>query len=676
MQQEKILITSALPYANGPLHFGHLAGAYLPGDCYARFERLQGSDVLYLCGSDEYGVAITLSAEMAGRSPKEHIDLFHGMNSAFFERLNFSFDHYSRTSWEGHTPQAHQFFLDLFDNGFIEEQMSEQLYSEEDKRFLADRYVIGICPKCGFNSARGDECQKCGASYDAIELKEPRSKLTNAPLQTQKTRHWFLRLDKFKERLSDWINQKNWKPNVTNFVKKYIDDLKPRAITRDIDWGIPVPLEDAKGKVIYVWFDAPIGYISAAIQWAEKIGEPEKWKEYWCDEKTKLVNFIGKDNIPFHAVIFPAMLMGQNQPYKLVDELPANEFLNLEGRQFSKSDGWTIDLERFFESFSTDQIRYTLAANAPENSDSEFTWKDFQARCNGELLSKYGNLVNRTMVFIQKHYDGLIPPLTGLQEEDHHFLEEIKTITEDAKKAYKEFKLRKATQCIMELAQAGNVYFDKKKPWKAETKEAKGTTLACCLECLKAMALISSPVIPETAQKLWNLMTFDSSLETLQWDNVLNMTFPIGKALPKPAVLFSKIEDSTIQTEIDLLKSSLIVEKDKEPPPPLKEEITFDEFSKLDLRIGKVIAAEKVPKSKKLLVLTVDIGIETRSIVSGISQHYSPEEILGSKVVVVANLKPAKLMGIPSEGMILAGSFDDSLSVLQIEDLPIGTVIS
>ncbi|HSX03948.1 MAG TPA: methionine--tRNA ligase, partial [Rhabdochlamydiaceae bacterium] len=389
---QKILITSALPYANGPLHFGHIAGAYLPGDCYARFQRLLGNDVLYICGSDEYGVAITLSAELAKRTPKEHVDIYHHMIQDFFKKLDLSFDHYSRTTWSGHVADVQEFFLDLLKNGFIEEKITDQLYSEEDRRFLADRYVVGTCPKCGFEEARGDECQKCGSSYEATDLKNPRSKLTGHKLVLKPTKHWFLRFDLFKDRLASWIMQKHWKSNVLNFAKSYIEDLHPRAITRDSDWGVPIPLKGTEGKVFYVWFDAPIGYISATRDWAQTKDKPEAWKEYWFDPDTKLVQFIGKDNIPFHAVFFPAMTMGQDKPYKLVDELPANEFLNLEGRQFSKSEGWYIDLDDFFKQFSADQIRYYLAANAPESQDAEFSWKDFQARCNSELLGKFGNL--------------------------------------------------------------------------------------------------------------------------------------------------------------------------------------------------------------------------------------------------------------------------------------------
>lgn len=551
----KILITSALPYANGPLHFGHIAGAYLPADCYARFSRLSGNDVLYICGSDEYGVAITLSAEMAGRKPQEHVDLFHEINRELFRKLNFSFDHYSRTTWPGHVPTVQQFFLDLLENGYIEEKVTDQLYSEKDEKFLADRYVVGTCPKCGFENARGDECQKCGASYEAIDLKSPRSKQTGSPLTLKATKHWFLRFDLFKDQLRGWLDQKAWKANVVNFVKSYVDDLKPRAITRDSEWGIPIPLPGTEGKVLYVWFDAPIGYISATKEWAEKTGNPEAWKDFWLDSNTKYVQFIGKDNIPFHAVFFPAMEMGQNVPYKTVDELPANEFLNLEGRQFSKSDGWTIDLDRFFCNFTADQIRYTIAANAPETQDSEFTWKDFQNRCNSELLGKYGNLANRVLVFAQNQCGGVTPR----EAADPDFISKIQELAQEIHAAYSAFHLRKASSLVMELAQIGNVYFDGKKPWvlakTEETRAEMNRVIASCLECLKTLALVSYPIIPETASKLWNLLGFQTKLVNERWDEIMKSQVPEGQLLPKPEVLFKRVEPELIAQEQENLKA-------------------------------------------------------------------------------------------------------------------------
>ncbi|MDP1881073.1 MAG: methionine--tRNA ligase [Parachlamydiaceae bacterium] len=690
---KKILITSALPYANGPLHFGHIAGAYLPADCYARYQRLMKNQVLYICGSDEYGIAITLSAEMAGRTPKEHVDIFHQINRDFFEKLQISFDHYSRTTWEGHVETTQQYFLDLLKNGYIEERVTEQLYSAADQKFLADRYVVGTCPHCQFEQARGDECPRCGASYEATDLIHPRSKLTQSTLERRPTKHWFLLLDRFKDRLNTWVESKKWKSNVTNFIKDYIDHLHARAITRDSLWGIPVPLPETDGKVLYVWFDAPIGYISATKEWAQKNSQPDEWKKYWMDSDTTLVQFLGKDNIPFHASIFPAMTMGQNQPYKLVDELVANEFYNLEGKQFSKSDGWYIDLEEFFNQFSVDQIRYVIAANAPETSDSEFTWKDFQQRCNSELLGKYGNLANRVLVFIQLHCQGVIPSEKDLEPIDHQFLQDIKNIVDQAAECYENFKMRRASQVVMELAQLGNVYFDNKRPWvdaKDPTKHHRmKVTLACCLECLKCLALISYPIIPTTANKLWSLLGFDDSIEQKEWNKMIDETLPEGKKLTPPTILFRRIEDSEIAKETEKLKnlskikehkiiktekkmestqSAEISEKMSKPLNALKTEISIDDVVKLDLRVGVILEAERVPKSKKLIKMSVDIGLEKRTILGGIGEAYQPEQLIGKKVVVVANLKPATLMGIQSEGMLLAAKDANYLELVSIND--------
>lgn len=677
--KQKILVTSALPYANGPLHFGHLAGAYLPADCYVRFQRLMKRDVLFICGSDEYGIAITLSADLAKRTPKEHVDIYHRVNQDFFAKLQISFDHYSRTTWEGHVEPTHQFFNDLVANGHIEPRTTDQLYSEADHKFLADRYVIGTCPRCGFENARGDECPRCGASYDATELKNPRSKLTNSSLILKPTKHWFLLLEHFKDPLRVWLETKNWKPNVINFIKDYIDNMHARAITRDMTWGIPVPLPGSEGKVLYVWFDAPIGYISATKEWARKINKPDQWKDYWLDPTTKLVQFIGKDNIPFHASIFPAMVMGQNQPYKLVDELPANEFYNLEGKQFSKSDGWTIDLEDFFKRYTSDQIRYAIASNAPETSDSEFTWKDFQHRCNSELLGKYGNLVNRVLVFIRNQMGGATPAPGPLEPIDQEFLQHILTIVHQAAESFEQFKVRKACQLVMELAQIGNVYFDSKRPWKDVKEETTHgrlkTTLAYCLECLKALAVISHPIIPETSARLWQMLGFSDTLEERGWEKGLSTKIPEGLILPQPAVLFQKIEDAQIEEEVAKLHqlSSMQAKKEEksssQPLPllPLKQMITIEEVKKLDLRVGVIRQAERVPKSKKLLRLQVDIGLEDRTIVSGIGESYQTEELIGRQIILVANLAPATLMGVQSEGMLLAAKFEGGFELVRVD---------
>ncbi len=670
--KERVLITSALPYANGPLHFGHIAGAYLPADCYARFERLRGSDVLYICGSDEYGVAITLSAEMAHRTPQEHVDMYHKVNADFFEKLEIKFDHFSRTTCKEHKPIVDAFFQDLYGSGFIEARETDQLYSEADNRFLADRYVLGTCPRCHYEEARGDECGHCGASYEATDLKNPRSKLTGAPLIRRRTRHWFLLFDRFKDKLTQFLSVRKWRPNVLNFAQHYIDDLHPRAITRDLEWGVPLPLEEAKGKVFYVWFDAPIGYISATQEWAKKRGTPDAWEEYWLNPQTKYVQFIGKDNIPFHAVFFPAMIMGQSRPYKLVDDLVANEFYNLEGKQFSKSEGWMIDLKSFFNHFHTDQIRYAIAANSPESADSEFTWKDFQFRCNGELVGKFGNLINRVLVFVQNKCDGKVPPRGNLDEIDKAFLTDMKRIISEVYEQYASYRIRKVSQLLMELATVGNTYFDFKTPWKGPNRE---TTISLCLECIKCLALAATPIIPSSARKIWEMLGLS---EPKLWDEAIKLTMAQGAALPKPTILFQKVEDEVIKNQMDILKSMHEKAYEVKAPPyqPIKAKISIDDFFKLDLRVATILEAEPVPKSKKLLKLLVDIGLEKRTVVSGISLHYKPEELIGKKVVVVANLEPAKLMGIESQGMVLAANLESKVELVTLEDLPGGAEVT
>jgi methionyl-tRNA synthetase len=678
----KIAITSALPYANGPLHFGHIAGAYLPGDCYARFQRLRGNEVLYLCGSDEYGVAITLSAEMAGRTPQEHVDKFHAVNKALFDKLQFSFDHYSRTTWPGHVPTVQQFYKDLKEKGLIEEKTENHLYSEQEKRFLADRYVVGTCPKCGFEEARGDECQRCAASYEATDLKNPRSKLTGSPLVLRPSAHLYLRFDHFKQQLADWIRSKNWKENVVHFAMRYIEELRPRAITRDSSWGVPVP--GYPDKVFYVWFDAPIGYISAAKEWAVKIGHPDRWKDYWLDPKTKLVHFIGKDNIPFHTVFFPAMLMGQNLPYKLPDEVPANEFYMLEGRQFSKSDGWTIDLEEFFNSYTPDQIRYAIASNAPETADSDFSWKDFQMRCNAELLGKFGNFAHRVLIFAKQHCELKMPLASELNDADHQFIIQMHLLVETAASHYEQFSLRKVSQALMELAQLGNTYFDLKKPWalaKDPSRHAEmRTTIALCLECIKNLTLVASPLIPASSQAIWKLLGFHTELAKGSWETITQTAIPPGQHLGESTPLFRKVEDTEIEVQVAKLGA---LKTPQEKPmtlqvtyEPLKETIAFEQFDKIDIRVAQVLEATKVPKSKKLLKLLLDLGFEKRIVVSGIALHYEPEKLIGKKVLFLANLAPAIIMGIESQGMVLAASLGTDLELPAIQNLPPGSQIS
>ncbi len=681
---KKVLITAALPYANGPIHFGHIAGAYLPADIYSRFIRQKVKDTLFICGSDEYGIAVALSAELAKRTPQEHVDIFHAMDQELFKKMHIGFDHYSRTTWPGHKELTHQYFNDLLNNGYIEKKETEQLYSEQEDRFLADRYVVGTCPKCGYEQARGDECTACGASFEAIDLKNPRSKLTGSPLTLKKTTHWFLRLDLFKDKLLAWLATKDWKSNVVNFIKSYIQDLRPRAITRDMSWGVPLPIEGVTGKVLYVWFDAPIGYLSATKEWAELNGAPDKWKDYWCDSETHLVQFVGKDNIPFHAAIFPAMTMGQNKPYKVVDELPANEFYNLEGKQFSKSDGWYIDLADFLTRYSPEQLRYAIASNAPETSDSEFTWRDFQIKCNTDLVGKFGNFIHRTLVFLQNNCGGKVPPQGTLDERDAAFLSNIQALMTKIEEAYSGFHVRQASGLIMEIAALGNVYFDAKKPWvlakNEATKPEMQTAINLCLECIKCLALAASPVLPETTDKIWEMIGLS---KPASWDERKIERLTVGKELPQPKTLFTKIEDEQIAKEIALLTAnSEHVSSAQHPPVAPKEPehpttlIGIDDVRKLDLRVGKITASERVPKSKKLLKLQVDAGDHTRTIVSGIGHQFDPESIVGKHIVFIANLKPATLMGIESQGMILSGlSPDDRMQLLELQELPPGSSV-
>lgn len=662
---KKILITAALPYANGSIHLGHLAGAYLPADCYARFCRLTGSKTLFICGSDEYGTAIVHGAELLKRSPKEHVDIFHEMNKELFKKLNIEFDHYSRTTSKYHKPFVQEFFLQLLKNGFIETKESLQLYSESEDRFLADRFVIGTCPKCGFLEARGDECTKCGASFEATDLKNPKSKITGSPLTLKKTTHWFLKCDLFKEKLSNWLKGLDWKPNVKNFIEPYIQDLRPRAITRDMSWGVEVPLENSDGKVLYVWFDAPIGYISATKEFFAERGTPDEWKEYWFDKETKYVQFIGKDNIVFHAVIFPAMIMGQDYPYKLVDELPANEFLNLEGKKFSKSSGWYIDLADFMTRYPVDVIRYTLAANAPENQDSEFTFKDFQMRVNTELVGKFGNFIHRTLTFVWDRMDRTVPKCHALSDLDNEFLANIEAIAIEAKEAYSKFQLRKASSCIMTLSALANVYFDHKKPWiLLRNKEALNeleTTIACCLKAIKVLGLIAEPIMPGTCEKIFAMINCSQT----NWDDCMKEEIEAGKQIKEPHTLFGKIEDSQIAEEVAKL----------EPAVHTKSEIGFEDFEKVDIRVGQILTAESVPKSSKLLKLEVDFGFEKRTIISGIAKHYQPEALQGKKVMAIVNFKPAKIMGIESRGMILSASDGTILELPLLASAPLGSEI-
>lgn len=681
---KRYLVTAALPYANGPLHFGHLAGCYLPADCYTRFLRLCHKEVIFISGSDEYGIAITLNAELARHSEKEHIDYYYSMHRRIFSKLGISFDHYSRTSWKGHSQTVYQFFKDLQKNGYIEEKVGKHLYSELEKRFLADRYVIGTCPKCFYEEARGDECPNCGGSFEAGDLLHPRSKLTNAPLTLRSSTHWYLCLDRLKRPLARWLRQKDWKSNVIHFAENYIEDLKSRAITRDLHWGIPFP--DATGKVFYVWFDAPIGYISATKEWAEKIGQPYAWENYWLDSKTSLVQFIGKDNIPFHAIIFPAMIMGQNIRYKLVDELPANEFYHLEGKKFNKSSNWFIDINDFLSSYDVDQLRYTLAANAPEHHDSSFTWQDFFMRCNAELVGKYGNFAHRVLTFVQQHMQGIIPEFFYLNREDRAFVKGLETLLAEGKECYSTFCVRKASQIIMEMASLGNQYFDKEKPWKLikdpDNKERLHTVLHLCLRAIQYLALLSYPIIPGTSEKLWSLLGETVSIVDKGWDTVSKRKLMSGRRLPIPERLFKKLELDQLKKEEAKLQTLGNSENPsnesitKSPLSDVKTPIELSTLNAVDLRIGEIISAEKIPKTDALLQLQVDVGFEKRTIISGIAKFYEPSHLIGKKVIVVLNLAPKKIRGMESQGMLLAASDGNILELPICQSIKVGSRIS
>lgn len=650
-------ITAALPYTNGPIHIGHLAGVYVPADIYARYLRLIGKDVAYICGSDEHGVAIPMKAKKEGSTPQDVIDKYDAIIRKSFEDFGISFDNYSRTSRKIHHKTAADFFTKLYnDNQFIEET-TEQLYDTEAGQFLADRFIIGTCPKCGNEESYGDQCEKCGTSHNATDLINPRSAITGNVPTLKKTKHWFLPLDKHEAFLRKWIlenHKEDWKPNVLGQCKSWIDDgLKPRAVTRDLDWGIPVPVEGGEGKVLYVWFDAPIGYISSTKEWAAREGK--NWEDYWKKEDTKLVHFIGKDNIVFHCIIFPSMLKAHGE-YILPDNVPANEFLNLEGNKLSTSKNWAVWLHEYLEDFpdKQDVLRYTLTANAPENKDNDFTWKDFQAKNNNELVAIFGNFINRVVVLTHKYYDGVVPTPSDFTEIDKETLHKLKQFPDSIAKSLERYRFREASQELMNLARLGNKYLADEEPWKVikQDEERVKTIMFIALEIATGLAVLAEPFLPFTAKKLKSILktTNNSWNDVSQEKPLLDEGHKIGKG----TLLFSKIEDKEIQAQLDKLEA---VKKENEQVAktvePQKETINFDDFTKMDIRIGTILAAEKIAKTKKLLKLKVDVGMDVRTIVSGIAESFSPEEIIGKQVTVLCNLAPRKLRGVESQGMIL-----------------------
>jgi methionyl-tRNA synthetase len=658
---KRYTITAALPYTNGPIHIGHLAGVYVPSDIYARYLRLKGEDVLFICGSDEHGVPITIKAKKEGVTPQDIVDRYNEIIKTSFNDFGISFDYYGRTSSKTHHATASDFFKKLYVNNKFIEQTTEQLYDEKANQFLADRFVTGTCPKCGHEEAYGDQCENCGTSLNATDLINPKSSITGNTPTLKSTKHWFLPLNEYDDFLRKWIiegHKDDWKTNVYGQCKSWIDEgLKPRAVTRDLNWGIPVPVEGGEGKVLYVWFDAPIGYISATKEWAEQQGKD--WEPYWKDKDTKLVHFIGKDNIVFHCIIFPSMLKAEGS-FILPDNVPANEFLNLEGKKLSTSKNWAVWLHEYLEDFPNQQdvLRYALTANAPENKDNDFTWKDFQARNNNELVAIFGNFVNRVVVLTHKYFNGEVPKAEDLNDVDNNLLAEIKDFPSQIGASIEQYRFREAQQKLIDLARKGNKYLADEEPWKTiKTDEARTKTiLNVALQVTAALAVLSEPFVPHTSQKLKGFLNFSLLDMEPNWNTIesVDILMPVGHHIGKAQLLFSKIEDAQIEHQLQKLEDT----KSKNAQPSieytaLKPEIQFDDFAKLDLRIGTIISAEKMPKANKLLVLKVDLGFEQRTVVSGIAEHYTPEDVIGKQVSIVANLKPRKLRGVLSQGMIL-----------------------
>ena len=659
---KRYLVTSALPYANGPVHIGHLAGVYIPSDIYTRYQRLRGRDVIHVCGSDEHGVPITIKAKKEGITPQQVVDRYHEIIKNAFAGLGIEFDIYSRTSSDMHTVTASDFFRKLYDEGKFVEQTSEQYYDEEAKMFLADRYITGTCPKCGNERAYGDQCESCGSTLSPDELIEPHSTLSGSVPVKKATTHWYLPLNDYEQMLREWIleGHKEWKTNVYGQCKSWLDGgLQPRAVSRDLDWGIPVPVEGADGKVLYVWFDAPIGYISATKELT-----PD-WEKYWKSEDTKLVHFIGKDNIVFHCIVFPSMLKAHGD-YILPENVPSNEFLNLEGDKISTSRNWAVWAHEYLEDMpgKEDVLRYVLCANAPETKDNDFTWKDYQARNNNELVAVLGNFVNRALVLTQKYYGGVVPACGELTDYDKQTIEELSTIKSSLEHNIENYRFREALKDAMNFSRIGNKYLADSEPWKVvktDTERVK-TILYIALQITANIATAIEPFMPFSAAKILNML----SVEKFGWDSLGSMELiAAGHTIGTPSLLFEKIEDEVIQRQIDKLEATKAANAAAEvKAEPQKEECTFDDFQKIDIRVSTILAAEKVAKTKKLLKLTVDTGIDQRTIVSGIAEHFTPEDLVGQQVLVLVNLQPRELKGILSQGMILMA--EDATGALRL----------
>lgn len=669
----KILVTAALPYANGPIHLGHLAGAYLPADIFVRYQRSLGRDIVFICGSDEHGVPITIAAERNGVTPQQIVDKYYKIHKESFEKFGIRFDNYSRTSLKIHHEMSQEFFLNLHAKGYLSEKTTTQFFCTHCDRFLADRYVEGICPFCNSEGARGDQCESCGRSIDQIDLIEPHCvTCENKPI-IKETSHWFLNLKKYQSKIKEYLDQQtHWKENVKNFCYGWLNmGLEDRAVTRDLKWGIQVPLKGYENKVLYVWFDAPIGYISSTIEWSQNIGQPDRWKDYWMDKNTHLVHFIGKDNIVFHAIIWPLILMGHGD-YVLPSDIPANEFLNLEGNKLSTSKNYAVWLDEYLKIFEPDPLRYCIAVNAPETKDSDFSWKDFQNRNNNELADILGNFINRTLTFLKKHYDSKIPTPGTFDDLDEQMLTKMKNAPKKIGKHIERYRVRKAVTAFMDLARFANKYFNDQAPWltiKESGEKCKTTIHVCCRVC-KSLAILMQPFIPFSATKLWEILNMEGDVAKQKWDSAGEVTFTPDHKINKVKILFKKIDDDKIQPEIDKL-GKITDKRDtvKDEGKAVSEKIKYEDFSKIELRVAKVLEAERVEKADKLLKLKIELGEEQRQIVAGIAKHYDPEQLIGKSIIVVANLEPARIRGVESNGMLLAASTEDKgqLTLLTVD---------
>ncbi len=684
MKTERYTVTAALPYTNGPIHIGHLAGVYVPADIYVRYLRSKGRDVVFVSGSDEHGIPITIKAREDGVTPQQIVDKYHALIKKSFSDFGISFDIYSRTSNKVHHDTASEFFTILNNKGVFEVKTKNQYYDEKAGQFLADRYIIGRCPNCGYNEAYGDQCESCGTSLSPSELINPRSALSGEKPLLKKTKHWYLPLNRYESWLKEWIidgHKKDWKINVYGQCKSWIDQgLKPRAVTRDLDWGVPVPVDEGQGKVLYVWFDAPIGYISATKEWAAQTGND--WEKYWKNPGTKLVHFIGKDNIVFHCIIFPSMLKAHEE-YILPANVPANEFLNLENKKISTSKNWAVWLHQYLEDFpgKQDVMRYVLCANAPETKDNDFTWKDFQAKNNNELVAILGNFINRAVVLVHKFFNGVIPERGELTEIDNKLIQRISEYPDMLSRNIENYKFRDALSTFMDISRLGNKYLADTEPWNLikEDRERVGTILNLSLQVAANLAIMGEPFLPFTVEKINNILRLDKN----QWNSAGSIDLiDTGHQINVPKLLFEKIENKAIEFQINKLNATItgtdLGNKDNNTIKEVKKAISYEDFSKLDMRIGTILEAEKIEKSNKLLKLKIDTGVDQRTVVSGIAKDYSPGEIVGMKVSILVNLAPKKIMGIESQGMILMGEGDDGKLAFLLPDKEIdnGSIIS